>query len=220
MSSYYWQVEGKEYHVRGLSFCDCYDSAPGMTVYLQGLAKVIPEMWSCCSIKLQQRATDHEYWSLSFEGWPKSKTAKSIVDCWKYALKAYLRAALKCLKLPLQVVRLILSQTEPAQCLQRTISSQLPGVWLMQLASKPRAGQAVWNHGTSWDAQLAAPLTMQVSLQVMETWPYLLPSPRRMGPFHTTPLWSISFRLHLGIFDWNGVSSVSFHPFSEKVAAV
>lgn len=108
-------------------------------------------MWSCNSIKLQQHATDHEYWSLSFEGWPKSKTAKSIVDFWKCALKAYLRVALKCLKLPLQVVRLILSQTEPAQCPQCTISSQLPGVWLMQPSSKP------W-HGLS---QLINPLASQ-----------------------------------------------------------
>lgn len=199
-----------------------------MTVYLQGLAKVIPEMWSCCSIKLQQHATDHEYWSLSFEGWPKSKTAKSIVDFWKCALKAYLRVALKCLNLPLQVVRLILSQTEPARCLQCTISSQLPGVQLMQLTSKAQRGPvpahqpsgkpeyAMWKHRTSWDAQLVTLLTVQVSLQVMETWPYLLPSPRRIRPCHTTPVSSISFRHHLGIFYWNGVSSVSFHPFSKK----
>lgn len=117
-----------------------------MTVYLQGLAKVVPEMGSCCSIKLQQHATDHEYWSPSFEGWPKSKTAKSIIDFWKCALKAYLRVALKCLKLPLQMVRLILSQTEPARC-QHTQSApsslgygscSLPvnhGVGLSQLTS-------------------------------------------------------------------------------------
>lgn len=147
-----------------------------MTVYLQGLAKVVPEMGSCCSIKLQQHATDHEYWSPSFEGWPKSKTAKSIIDFWKCALKAYLRVALKCLKLPLQMVRLILSQTEPARCQQCAISSQLPGVWLMQFASKPRRGpvpahqpsgkpgHAMSKHRTSWDAQLATLLTMQVPL--------------------------------------------------------
>lgn len=38
------------------------------------------------------------------------------------------------------MVRLILSQTEPAQCHQCTICSQLPGVQLMQFASKPRRG--------------------------------------------------------------------------------
>lgn len=142
-----------------------------MTLHLQGLIKNHP-------------------WNVKFQ-FPKA--AKScnrprilITPLWKVANKQncpkhhwLLKTCIKglswdrtrCLNLPLQISRLIVSQTEHAQYYQCTTSPQLPGVWLIQFTSKPCHGSVLSSAWAGQGHQLSPGLALWVQTRLcLSSW--------------------------------------------------